>query len=327
MVGLVQHVFSNTIVNATGTVTIWNTAGVSTTVAATDIVRPQDWNSTHNQSLTITGNTIGNTSVISGTNIVLSGGPGIRLSGDSANSRVGFQLAGAPANAWAFPNIESGQNNLSVFAPTTASLLLYPWYPLPDVSWSNVILPISLSASSSAGATSNSGGYSITFGLYSLTGLSLSSMTTATAQIKYSYTSNSITYTVANGASSFSSSGSANSSLFNGPIFWYIPWATSVSGGGTYYIGFDMSAAGQVTAASAGFQMSLFGMAAVGGVTSWGKISSGGASAAALRNTDRWTPVLYSTSTTNFPASIPIGSTNSALNYVTVYPLFEIANS
>lgn len=328
MVGLVQHVFSNTIPSATGTITIWNISGNSTTVAATNVVRPQDWNSTHNMSVTLAGNTaFGNTSVVGGTNIIFSASNGIMFSGDSAGSSIGIGLAQF-ASAWAFPNFESGQANLTTFSPTTSSLFLYPWYPIPNVTWSNVILPISLVGSSSAGATSASGGYTITFGLYSLSSFSLSSMTTATVMMKYSYTSNSITWSFSAGASSFSSTGTANSSLFNGPIFWYIPWASSVSGGGSYFIGYDISAAGQTANAnSAGFELRLFGMNVGASGSIWGKISSGGASASNLSNTDRWTPVQYSAGTLAFPASIPIGSNNSALQYASQYAFFELANS
>jgi len=59
----VSHVFSNAIADGTNT----------------NIVRPIDWNSAHNQLLTITGNTAGQ-STASGTNIVLAGGNNVTLS-------------------------------------------------------------------------------------------------------------------------------------------------------------------------------------------------------------------------------------------------------
>ena len=68
----VSHLKSNTVADFTGTVTVLNSAGAATTVAATDLVRPSDWNSAHNQYVTVSGNTAG-TSAGSGTNLVYGG--------------------------------------------------------------------------------------------------------------------------------------------------------------------------------------------------------------------------------------------------------------
>ena len=75
----VSHVKSNPVANMTGTVTVFNSAGITTTANATDLVRPLDWNSVHNQYMTLAGNTAGG-STLSGTNIVLQGGNGVTLS-------------------------------------------------------------------------------------------------------------------------------------------------------------------------------------------------------------------------------------------------------
>lgn len=77
----VSHVKSNPVANMTGTVTVFNSAGVTTTVAATDLVRPTDWNSAHNQFITLGGNTLG-ASTISGTNIEFHGAGNVSLSGN-----------------------------------------------------------------------------------------------------------------------------------------------------------------------------------------------------------------------------------------------------
>ena len=86
----ISHVKSVTIADFTGTVTVFNSAGATTTANATDIVRPTDWNSVHNQYFTLTGNT-NNASTASGSNVVLSGGNGVTLIG--SNSRIGFSVA------------------------------------------------------------------------------------------------------------------------------------------------------------------------------------------------------------------------------------------
>lgn len=80
MVGAVTHVKSNAVADFTGTVTVFNSQGSTVTVAATDIVRPSDWNSGHHQVATLSGNTAG-ASTLSGTNIVIQGGNGLSVSG------------------------------------------------------------------------------------------------------------------------------------------------------------------------------------------------------------------------------------------------------
>jgi len=65
----VQHVYSNAVADG----------------AATSVVRPSDWNSYHNQYMTIAGNTAGQ-STISGTNIAFQGGNGVTLSANTAAS-------------------------------------------------------------------------------------------------------------------------------------------------------------------------------------------------------------------------------------------------
>lgn len=76
----VSHVKSNTVADWTGTVTVGNSTGGTQTIAATDLVRPVDWNSVHNQFYTLTGNTT-NASTASGTNVVLGATGGLTISG------------------------------------------------------------------------------------------------------------------------------------------------------------------------------------------------------------------------------------------------------
>jgi hypothetical protein len=75
----VSHVKSNVIADFTGTVTVFNSQGSTATANATDVVRPSDWNSAHNQFVTISGNTAGQ-STASGTNIVFGGTNGATVS-------------------------------------------------------------------------------------------------------------------------------------------------------------------------------------------------------------------------------------------------------
>jgi len=79
-----SHVLSSPIADFTGTVTVFNSAGATTTANATQIVRPSDWNSAHNIFLTLSGNTSG-ASTMSGTNIVYQGGNNVTLSANGAS--------------------------------------------------------------------------------------------------------------------------------------------------------------------------------------------------------------------------------------------------
>src|SRR5262245_20223220 len=80
--GAVSHVKSNAVADWTGTVTVGNSAGGTQTIAATDLVRPVDWNSAHNQFYTLAGNT-NNASTASGTNVQFSGNNRIVLIGST----------------------------------------------------------------------------------------------------------------------------------------------------------------------------------------------------------------------------------------------------
>lgn len=75
----VSHVFSSPVADFTGTVTVFDSNGNTATTNATALVRPSNWNSVHNQFMTISGNTSG-ASTASGTNLVFQGGNNVTLS-------------------------------------------------------------------------------------------------------------------------------------------------------------------------------------------------------------------------------------------------------
>ena len=91
----VSHVKSDTIADFAATITGFNSQGSTTTIAATDLVRPSDWNSAHNQFLTLSGNTA-NSSNLSGTNIVFQGGNNVTLSGVTAAGAATVVISGPP---------------------------------------------------------------------------------------------------------------------------------------------------------------------------------------------------------------------------------------
>jgi hypothetical protein len=158
----VLHDKTLTMADFTGTITGFNSQGSTVTIAATDLVRPSDWNSNHEQLYTLSGNT-NNASTASGTNVVLQGVGGVTLIGStgtigiSAIPPVTFtqtafmgQVMGATRN-----NSSFGQNSLYVWP------VVLPNY----VSGGAVRFPVTVTHSSSAAASVQKG-YTIRFGIY-----------------------------------------------------------------------------------------------------------------------------------------------------------------
>lgn len=117
----VSHIKSSTIGDMTGTVTVFATNGSTTTAAATDLVRPSDWNSNHAQLYTLSGNTT-NASTASGTNVVFQAGGDVTLGGSTGT--IVFNAGIGPNNEqWIgtgvrpFANVSTsslGQNSLYI---------------------------------------------------------------------------------------------------------------------------------------------------------------------------------------------------------------------
>lgn len=93
---MITHAKSDTIADFTGTVTVYDQLGSTQTVAATDLVRPSDWNSQHYINYALSGNTAGS-SVVSGLDITLVGGNNVTLSADTAGSKLVFSAAAGGA--------------------------------------------------------------------------------------------------------------------------------------------------------------------------------------------------------------------------------------
>lgn len=64
----IYHAFTNPVADATGTITVGNLSGGTTTAAASNLQKPSDWNSAHNFQFNVAGNTTGGSSV-SGTDV------------------------------------------------------------------------------------------------------------------------------------------------------------------------------------------------------------------------------------------------------------------
>jgi hypothetical protein len=126
----VSHVKSNSNADFSGTVTVFNSQGSTTTMSGTDMVRPSDWNSAHNFFLTLQGNTAGQ-STVSGTNLEWAGGPGILLSAATA--------AGAAT-------VTIGEPFMSVFEPPMLGSTQTQTLANGQVYFQPFLLPYALSA-------------------------------------------------------------------------------------------------------------------------------------------------------------------------------------
>ena len=160
----VSHIKSDTIADFTGTITGFNSQGSTTTIAATDLVRPSDWNSAHNQFYTLTGNTTGN-STASGTNVIFAGSGGISLGGST-----GTLVISAPT-PMTFSGYDPYPDRVYVIGqPGQGSLFLDPDH-LPNLQFDRVQFFINNTNSSNS-----SGSHTLSFwvGLYTRNDSSLS---------------------------------------------------------------------------------------------------------------------------------------------------------
>lgn len=196
---LVTHAFSNTQADATGTATIWNGTTTST-IAATAVPRPSDWNSGHILAFTLTGNTI-NQSTFTGTQLRFSGAGGVQL-GISNSSLI---ISGPPL-ATAYNEFK--ESPMVAGQVGQGSLHLQRWN-MPDIQFDRVVMPIQASAT-----TGQTGTVTLSFhvGIYTFTGSTLS------------------LWGSTSGSTSQSFQGTGQNSLITGLRIISFPWTTTFQG-------------------------------------------------------------------------------------------------
>ena len=183
----VSHVKSNTVADWTGTVTVGNSTGGTQTIAATDLVRPGDWNSAHNQYYTLSGNTL-SSSTASGTNVVFAASGGVSLVGSndsvviSAPAPVTHSIAFPFGNAPAVAAKQFGQNSV-FFAPMALA---------GNYAFDNVHFFMSVSQSTSSDS-SYAIGATFDIGFYTRNNSSLSLVSSANRTLAWTMTSNNTT--------------------------------------------------------------------------------------------------------------------------------------
>lgn len=165
----ISHVFTNAIGDFTGTITGFNSQASTTTIAATNIVRPSDWNSAHYQYYTLSGNTT-NASTASGTNVVFSAAGNITLAGSTGTIVIsGGQIISSYENVVPFVSAIAramGGNSISEAVafilpePISASFLRLPVLMTTN-STTYATTAASLSASAAIYSTWNAVVYSL----------------------------------------------------------------------------------------------------------------------------------------------------------------------
>lgn len=160
----IVHIKSNTVADFTGTVTVGNSAGQSTTVAATDLVRPSDWNSAHSFQFTLSGNTL-SSSTAGGLDVVLQGMNGITLVGSGSTLGISGPIGTLQSTILApFDNkVPQGQSSFSV---GQNSLYVFPAHLESYVSADHVRMPTFITHTTVA-SSSGQRGLTLEFGIYS----------------------------------------------------------------------------------------------------------------------------------------------------------------
>lgn len=193
MVGALSHVKSNTIADFTGTFTGFNSQGSTITIAATDLVRPSDWNSVHNQFLTMTGNTAVQ-STASGSKIVLAADDLLqwKVSQGAGVATISAEMRHVSGY---IPYPPSGSSISTTFGATgtsSASALFYPFQITNPVDFNALRLFMNFSFITST--VSGRQTISSAFGIYTRTGDTLSQL--SSGSFSFAVTNSSVSATV-----------------------------------------------------------------------------------------------------------------------------------
>ena len=215
------HAFSNTTPDFTGTITGFNSQGSTVTLAASNLVRPSDWNSAHNMLWTLSGNTSGQ-STASGSNIILQGGSNITLQGNGSVieiigageiTRQGYDPFGYGAESVA------GQQG-------AGTLFIAPMTNTPNFQFDRVIMPIQLSNASNS---SFSATFSFSFGIYTRSNSSLSLLTSISTSHNFTGSGTVGSYSLWGGIRNLTIP--LTSTLTRGD-YWVGIWSRTTTGGG-----------------------------------------------------------------------------------------------
>ena len=264
-----SHIKSSPVADMTGTITVFNSQGSTTTMAATDVVRPSDWNSVHNLTQTISGNTAGS-STMSGTNIVYGGTNGIQLSASTAANAATMWVGNIPNSVY-FPRQHPVTGSgFSSHAPATTYFM--PFTLADPIAFKWVVVPKTISVAFPAGTSSGVAqsfrhGYTNYVSLfqrrdYANSSLSLTYVThgSLVATASLTHTSTSMGYTLfyntdtTGGTSSTNTTSNATANIaayFNGNRIAVIPFPATTLTEGEYWLAFAHSSTTAATSNTA----------------------------------------------------------------------------
>lgn len=220
-----SHVKSLTQADFTGTITAFDSNANTITLAATNIIRPSDWNSGHNFFVTISGNTAGQ-STASGTNLVYAGGPFVTLSMNTAAGAATVSFSCLPDGGYLSRYTDFGfegqsatvnGSNIDNNAAFRVFNLLQP------ISFTRIDVPVFATIVSAATAATAGAQISSYLVLYTNNASTLSPVIGATGQTTHTWASN-----------------SANWSSLTGGKYFSFPIATSLLPG-EYFFGWQFS--------------------------------------------------------------------------------------
>lgn len=208
----VSHAKSVTFGDFTGTVTAFNSQGSTTTVAATDLARPVDWNSVHNQFMTLGGNTITlyQTSG-SGSDIRFHGSGGISIGFTNTSQYV----VSGPLGPATFTRYNEFKEAVLVAGQFGNGSMHIQGWNIPNLHMDRIVMPVLFT-----GATNSTGSYTISYGAVFYT----RNVSTLSSLHSSSWTTG-VTH-----------SGTANSTLNSGMRIVSFPWTTTITEG-NYFIG------------------------------------------------------------------------------------------
>jgi hypothetical protein len=210
----VSHVFSNAQGDFTGTVTGFNSQASTVTLAATNLVRPVDWNSAHNQFYTLSGNT-NNASTASGTNVVFQGVGGVTLIGSTGTIGISAAPPGTATMWWPFNeavNVAGGQGNATL---AVCPIPTPPTAALGVVHADRICFPMNFSYSTNSTGTVS---LTVAIGFYTKNAATLSLAHSSSGSTTVGYSSTNST------------------SIHHGIRLFTLPWTTTIDDN-RYYVG------------------------------------------------------------------------------------------
>lgn len=325
--GALFHAKSNTVADFTGTVTVMNSAGVTATRNATDLVRPGDWNSVHMMAGTISGNTAGQSTYSGATNVVFQGGNNVTLSLNTAASAATVLFSAG--NNVTQPGWEPFPPNGGGVAFSTLgqnSIYFQKLEPPNNVSFNNVERVVSGSTVSSTNF--NAVTHTYHYGLYSRgTGASTSQyeLIASSALIFQASISSNVSagFTVSQGAGSYTntSAGTANMSLLTGLKHLYMPFTSTLNAGGEYAFAMRMSSATAV--GTNAFRMGVRDLSNINNLTI-GKFYATTVLATNASHVGDWAQGVYSATSSNLPAVVALSGLTNAVSQQRMYLQFEV---